>query len=258
LAAAIANAVSQGIIVIFAAGNGQWGFPGQHPDVISAGGAYMKVDGSFEATPYASGFASRYYPGRNCPDVCGLVGLPPKAELIMLPVEDGDTIDTGQAGGVFPNGDETLPNDAWAAFSGTSAAAPQLAGVCALMKQACKRLTPSVIRDILKKTARDVTKGNCSPFTGGHAATTGPDLATGYGLADAYRATMTARLRCMIIPPIPIPVPIPGPVIPIPPTPIPGPVTPTPPIPPIPKPKHEEPAITEDELKALEDIILNS
>ena len=38
-------------------------------------------------------------------------------------------IDVGNAGGTHPNGDETANNDGWAAFSGTSAAAPQLAGV---------------------------------------------------------------------------------------------------------------------------------
>ena len=33
-----------GIIVIFSAGNGHLGFPGQHPDVISAGGVFMNPD----------------------------------------------------------------------------------------------------------------------------------------------------------------------------------------------------------------------
>ena len=34
-----------GIVVVFSAGNGHWGFPGQHPDVISAGGVFMDHDG---------------------------------------------------------------------------------------------------------------------------------------------------------------------------------------------------------------------
>ena len=46
LAAAIAAAVAGGITVVFSSGNGHWGFPGQHPDVISAGGVYMKPDES--------------------------------------------------------------------------------------------------------------------------------------------------------------------------------------------------------------------
>ncbi len=211
LAAAIANAVAQRIVVIFSAGNGHWGFPGQHPELISAGGTYMESDGSFRATPYASGFMSRVYPGRIVPDLCGLVGLPPRAIYIMLPVEPGDAIDTSLAGGVHPNGDETAPNDGWACFSGTSAAAPQLAGVCALIKQACARLTPAQIKDILMRTARDVTTGTASPSTGGNPAGPGPDLATGAGLADAYRAAMVARLRCLVIPP---PIIQPPPIIP--------------------------------------------
>lgn len=240
LAAAVANAVRQGIIVVFSAGNCHWGFPGQHPDVISAGGVYMRSNGSYEATPYASGFESKIYPRRKVPDVCGLVGLPPRAQYIMLPVEPGCYLDRNLAGGAHPNGDETAKDDGWAAFSGTSAAAPQLAGICALMKQACSRLSPVRVRSILKKTARDVTKGKCCH---GHPAGPGPDLATGYGLADAFRATMIARFRCLIRPPI---------IRPIPPVVRPPIVGPTPPIP----PTLAEEEILEEELQALEDMIL--
>jgi hypothetical protein len=202
LAAAIANAVSNGINVIFSGGNGQWGFPAQHPDCCAIGGCYMRQDGTFEATPYASGFASNVYPGRNVPDCCGLVGLPPRAQYIMLPVEPGDTLDTTLSGGNHPVGDETAGDDGWAAFSGTSAAAPQIAGVCALMKQACPRLGPAAIKSILMNTSRDVTAGNSHPNTGGQPATPGVDLATGRGLVDAYRATIIARFRCFFGPPI--------------------------------------------------------
>jgi subtilisin family serine protease len=199
LEASIANAVRQGIVVVFSAGNGHFGFPGMHPDVISAGGVYMHKDGrKLEATQYASGFASRVYSNRNVPDVCGLVGLPPKAIYLMLPVEPNDEIDKElSAGGAHPNGDETTRNDGWAAFSGTSAAAPQMAGICALIKQACSNLKPSQIRDILKRTARDVTSGRCSMRTGGHFARVGQDLATGTGLADASAAVREARDICV-------------------------------------------------------------
>ena len=44
LAAAVAVAVASGIVVVFSAGNGHYGFPGQHPDVISAGGVYLDRD----------------------------------------------------------------------------------------------------------------------------------------------------------------------------------------------------------------------
>ncbi len=193
LAAAIANAVDLGITVVYSAGNGQYGFPGQHPDVISAGGVYVAPDDSLEATPYASGFESEIYPGRKVPDVCGLVGLPPKGQYIMLPVEDNDTLDRELAGGTHPDGDETAVDDGWAVFSGTSAAAPQLAGICALMKQVNPSLSPSTYRDILMKTATDVTKGCCNKVTGGHLAKPGQDLATGCGLANAFEAVLSAQ-----------------------------------------------------------------
>jgi len=190
MAAAIANAVRKGIIVIFSAGNGHYGFPGQHPDVISAGGAYMLPNGRFTASNYASGFNSRIYRNRLVPDVCGLVGMKPRAQYIMLPVEPNDALDRGLSGGNHPNGDETSAKDGWAAFSGTSAAAPQIAGICALMKQANPRLTPKLAKAILKKTARDVKTGVNAM---GNRARTGIDNATGHGLADAYRATLLAR-----------------------------------------------------------------
>lgn len=189
LSAAIANAVSRGITVVFAAGNGHWGFPGQHPDVISAGGVYMDVNLNLRASDYASGFASNIYTGRNVPDLSGLVGMKPKAAYIMLPVQPGDEIDVQMgAAGTYPNQDQTTQNDGWAAFSGTSAAAPQIAGVCALLKQAAPHLTPLQIKKVLKATAIDVRTGNCSTSTGGHAAAVGPDLATGNGLVNALAA----------------------------------------------------------------------
>jgi hypothetical protein len=206
LAAAIANAVLSGIIVVFSAGNGHFGFPGQHPDVISAGGAYLQSGKPPEATEYASGFKSRVYPGRRVPDVSGLVGKPPGAVYIMLPVEPGDEIDYVFGEVPYPDGDATKVNDGWAAFSGTSAAAPQLAGACALMRQAWPQITPAQAKDILKTTARDVTKGKCAPRTGGHRAGPGPDLATGHGIVDATKATLLAKSRAATMTPTAAPV----------------------------------------------------
>jgi hypothetical protein len=195
LAAAVATAVASGIIVVFSAGNGHWGFPGQHPDVISAGGVYVEADGAMRASDYSSGFASQIYPGREVPDLSGLVGMLPRAIYIMLPVQPGDEMDRENAGGTYPEGDETPDNDGWAAFSGTSAAAPQLAGICALIKQACPRLQQNEIRDILMRSARDVTIGSNNPRFDNPAGP-GFDLATGAGLADADRAIQLAKEEC--------------------------------------------------------------
>jgi hypothetical protein len=193
LAASIAVAVAQGISVVFSAGNGDLGFPGQHPDVIAAGGVYLDSDGSLRASDYASGFASLVYPGRFVPDLCGLVGEQPKATYIMLPVPPGSVIDRTRGGPNLPSQDGTRTDDGWAAFSGTSAAAPQVAGAVALVRQACPSLQPPTIRDVLMATARDVTAG-----TGATGATAGPgrDLATGMGLLDVHAATTLARHVC--------------------------------------------------------------
>jgi subtilisin family serine protease len=214
LAVAVADAVARGIIVIFSSGNGHFGFPGQHPDVISAGGAFLDANGMLRASDYASGFASPIYAGRNAPDLCGLVGMRPRAAYIMLPLQPNCAIDIDLAGGSHPNADETANNDGWAAISGTSAAAPQLAGAAALVRQACPRLTPSEVRDILVRTAVDVTTGTCNPASSGAAASVGTDLATGSGLVDAHAAVLVAKVRCLgpIRPPI---VPVGPPIVPI-------------------------------------------
>jgi hypothetical protein len=292
LAVAVATAVASGIIVIFAAGNGHWGFPGQHPDVISAGGVFMNPDETLQASNYASGFMSNIYQGRRVPDLSGLVGMKPKAIYIMLPLEPGNSIDSkpwnhpdgnGLQGGTHPNGDETANNDGWGAFSGTSAAAPQLAGAAALIKQVCPKLNPVQVRDILMRSARDVTTGNCNPSTGANAAVVGPDTATGNGLVNAHRAVLLAKIRCLttptppIVPPQP-PITITPPIGPIPPIPPIGPIPPIPPIGPIPPipPIGPQPPVspasstaelqstelpsgqlTSEDVQALEDMIIN-
>ena len=210
LATEVASAVNAGIIVCFSASNGGWGFPAQMPEVIAVGGVFMERDGSMRASDYASGFMSNVYAGRRVPDVSGLVGMRPRAIYIMLPLSEGAAIDVGNAGSTHPNGDQTASNDGWAAFSGTSASCPQVAGVCALIKQACPRLTPAEVKDILMRTARDVTVGTSSPLPGAAPGTTvpgspagpGPDNATGAGMVDAHRAVLLAKLRCSVVGPL--------------------------------------------------------
>lgn len=160
--AAVAHAIANGTIVVFSAGNGQFGFPGQHPDVLAVGGVFIDHDGTMKAADYASGFSSKVYTGRDIPDVSGLCGMRPRAMYLMLPVPPGCEVDRLSA----EWGDGTKPDDGWAAFSGTSSAAPQIAGVCALMKQTNPGLTSAEARDMLVRTARDVTTGNTHPRTG--------------------------------------------------------------------------------------------
>lgn len=170
---AVLDAVSKGIIVCFSAGNGHYAFPGSMPEVISVGGVVVDEKLNYSATKYTSGFESTWFPGRKVPDVSGLCGVPKKADYIILPVQSGAKLEKA---------------DGWGAFSGTSAACPMVAGVCALLKDADPTLTLEDIRSLLKYTARDIVAGTNAQ---GHAAGPGPDLATGYGLVDAERAMDT-------------------------------------------------------------------
>ena len=182
LEAAVANAVAQGVVVCFSAGNGHKAFPGSHPDVISVGGAHVNLPdvSDIEASSYASSFNSTWYPGRACPDVCGLTGKRVninggKAPSLLLPVQEGAALD-----GIDPTTGSS--SDGYGLFSGTSAACPQVAGIVALMLEKDASLTPAKVKEVLKKSARDIKKGTTG---NGDTAVSGPDLATGAGLADA-------------------------------------------------------------------------
>ena len=187
----IVDAVGDGKIVIFSAGNGHFAFPGSHPEVISAGGTTINADGSMQASSYASSFRSQFFPGRAVPDVCGIVGESvPGATLpghIMLPVPNGANLE----GENMPANKSNL---GWGIFSGTSAAAPQLAGAVALMQHARESvgkptLTAAQAKAILASTAIDVTTGQSAM---GEPAGAGFDDATGAGLIDAFEACLAA------------------------------------------------------------------
>ncbi len=194
LEAEVQTAVAAGVVVIFSAGNGHFSFPGMMPDVISAGGVFVDENGNMQASDYASAFQSKIYSGRSVPDFCGLVGMQPHASYIMLPIPASCEIDREMAD---PNdgqpGDGTQPDDGWSLFSGTSAAAPQLAGVCALLLEKNPNLTPSDIKAVLRSTARDVLVGHSNPSSSDDFQTPvqagpGDDGATGAGLVDAFAA----------------------------------------------------------------------
>jgi subtilisin family serine protease len=187
LEAEIEAAVADGVVVVFAAGNGHYSFPGQMKEVISAGGVFVDRGGRMRASDYASAFKSPIYSGRTVPDFCGLVGLRPYADYIMLPIPPGCDIDREQGAH-----DGTTRTDGWGVFSGTSAAAPQLAAVCALLLEKNPGLTPGDVKAVLKRSARDVTTGSANPASdprgSGLRASTGADGATGAGLVDAFAA----------------------------------------------------------------------
>jgi len=72
----------------------------------------------------------------------------------------------------------------------TSAASPQLAGICALLKQVQPGLSPKLAKSVLKASARDVTTGTSN---NGQPAAPGHDGATGAGLVNATVAYGLAR-----------------------------------------------------------------
>ena len=191
LEAEIQAAIAAGIVVVFSGGNGHYAFPASMPEVLSVGGTFVAEDGSTKASDYASAFTSVIYSGRHVPDVCGLVGMLPYGDYIMLPVPPGGEIDTDNA-----LHDGTKPGDGWAVFSGTSASAPQIAGVCALLLQKNPHLKPAEVKALLVRTAIDVREGSANPASDpagtGIKAGPGVDGATGAGLVDAYAAWLQA------------------------------------------------------------------
>jgi hypothetical protein len=83
------DAVELGIFVVFSAGNGQFSTEPQVPEVFAAGGTYMSANMALQASNYSSGYESPLFPNRVVPDACGLVGLLPRAQYIMLPIPPG-------------------------------------------------------------------------------------------------------------------------------------------------------------------------
>jgi hypothetical protein len=193
LALEIADALAQGIVVIFSAGNGQFSIEPQVPGVLAAGGVFADPEGHLIASNYASGYESPWFDGVIVPTVSGLVGMTPRAQYLMLPVPPGSEIDAAESQPTVDDaGDGTTPADGWALFSGTSAAAPQLAGAAALLIEAFPWITPAQVVEALSSTARDVVHGQ-SHARFNEPARTGQDLATGFGLINVSAAIDHAK-----------------------------------------------------------------
>jgi subtilisin family serine protease len=143
-----------GIVVVFAAGNSGPGAgssvsPANEPGVLSAG--------AVDQTLQLASFSSRG------PSAC-TGGLFPQ---LVAPGVNVRTTDLSFAG-----------TPQYATVSGTSYAAPQLAGVAALLRSTNHSLTPAQIEDALRASARDLGEA-------------GPDDGFGHGLVDAAAALHT-------------------------------------------------------------------
>lgn len=191
-AAEVQDAIENGILVIFSAGNGQFSIEPQIPGVLAVGGAFIDQGGQMRASDYASGYKSPWF-NVVVPTVCGLVGMQPRAQYLMLPVQPGCELDQSES--VFDEeaGDGTNGQDGWAMFSGTSAAAPQVAGAAALILSAKPGLKPAQVITALSKTATDVVVGHSFPQQFNEPAKPGFDNATGWGLVNASAAVDYAK-----------------------------------------------------------------
>jgi len=161
----------RGITVVFAAGNS-----GPDPDTLNP----------YAEAPWVIGVAAGCYPQDivHCPD--GLLtdfssrGLPghaqfhptltaPGAHIVSARASTGATLNALDAShdvqqcGLVPSGLENLAS--YTCASGTSMAAPHIAGTVALMQEAAgSRLTPDQVKRVLTQTARPMTKNDGTPY----------------------------------------------------------------------------------------------
>jgi subtilisin family serine protease len=190
----VQDAIEKGILVIFSAGNGQFSIEPQIPGVLAAGGVFIDPNGQMQASDYASGYKSPWFDDVVVPTVCGLVGMQPRAQYLMLPVQPGCELDQNESvADSGEDGDGTAATDGWALFSGTSAAAPQVAGAAALVLSAKPGLKPAQVIEALSKMAIDVLIGRSFPQRFNEPAGPGFDNATGWGLVNASAAVEYAK-----------------------------------------------------------------
>jgi serine protease AprX len=175
LSVAINNATAAGLLVVVAAGNKgpgmcSVGSPAAASSALTVGAMADTGEGGFQLAPFSS--RGPTLDGRIKPDV----------------VAPGVAITSARRGsGYEPR-------------SGTSMAAPFVAGVAALMLDANPALTPQQLKELIMGTAIDWGRGgdNTVPGTGG------PDIDYGAGRLDAYAAVRTAGAALSSPPPVPV------------------------------------------------------
>jgi len=154
-------------------------------DFSSAGGVpiYLNKYGEVLATPEV----------RQTPDVTGPDGGNTTFFFFdtAFDDDDGDGCNTSRNTFITPCLDK--PGDELPNFFGTSASAPHVAGVAALMLDKNPGLSATQIYDILQNTAQDIRKREVAVVPGPgesvySALPAGPDDDSGYGFVDAAAA----------------------------------------------------------------------
>lgn len=197
--AVIAEGRSRGVPFFAAAGDSgsqdssgagdQTDFPASSPSTIGCGGTRLALNGSTrqsevvwddnDTTSATGGGISKAFPGRDVPDVAGNA--------------DPET------------GYEIMIDGQWAVIGGTSAVAPLMLGLHALLWE----LSPVKNFDFLNlvvtnpQACFDVTSGSNGTFRAGP----GRDQTTGFGVPDGTK--LLAALRSGIAPPVSSPIPPP-------------------------------------------------
>jgi hypothetical protein len=144
--------IDSGTCVVAAAGNGQRCFPGNMPEVISAGAVFYSPEGQLEPSDVSSRYMSRIFPERQVPDICGIAGNRPHGRLLLVPVPPKAKL-------AKQNAVDSIHG--WAMFSGTSAATAMVSGAAALLLQQVPTLKPDEIRKILVESARILPESGC-------------------------------------------------------------------------------------------------
>lgn len=168
---AIQQVAEMGAVILFAAGNRNFDYPGypSSMEAVIAVGA-MSPCGERKNPDSCDG---EWWWGSNYSraDVSDGAQIDVMAPGVLIPTTDI----TGDGGYVTANVDTGKNGNYMMTFNGTSSACPHAAGVAALMLSASPGLDREMVREILKHTAQDIGEE-------------GWDYETGHGLANAQAA----------------------------------------------------------------------
>lgn len=169
--------------IIYAVDNGadiinlSFGTKGESEDIVSAI-RYAKEKGVFVvvAAGNDNSNADLYTPAGDDEDAYTVSAITPQYKKVSFS-NYGSSIDVAAPGVKVIS---TVPGG-YAAWDGTSMAAPIVSGVAALVKAENPDLTPDQIAEVLDSTATDILDK-------------GEDLQSGYGVVDAYKAISKVKV----------------------------------------------------------------